>query len=191
MEISAQEREQLLKSCAAVVSGMFKRYARGGYEWGDFLNDVIVNAWKRPFVVYERDSPDVIEKRFAAFLRTIARNLAIDRHRKQKTQLVSDPGLTTSRDGLKQIAGREKTPSKEARARERRARLQKALAVLPPLDRRLVVMRFFRGLSPAEIANEIAPHARLTPEAIGMRIKRAMDRLNEELGGTASDYLSG
>src|SRR5689334_3118756 len=70
------------------------------------------------------------------------------------------------------------SPSLAAQREELRARVLEALAGLEPLDREVIVLRHFEGLSNEEVALELA----ITPEAASKRFVRALLRLRPALG---------
>lgn len=63
-----------------------------------------------------------------------------------------------------------------ADSEEDRARLRDSLDSLPPRDRFLVVARHYQGLSNQEIARALG----LTPNAVGVALFRAMERLRRK-----------
>ncbi|MGL4395491.1 MAG: sigma-70 family RNA polymerase sigma factor [Hyphomicrobium sp.] len=79
---------------------------------------------------------------------TIARNLRIDRLRKENTW-VELP------DGYEQEASDDPLPDETLDLETRRQRVQKALAALPPDQHEVVVLSYVEGLSHSEIAERL------------------------------------
>jgi len=94
----------------------------------------------------------------------IARNAALDELRRRKRQAeladdVADPHATA--------------PDDAADAALRRAALQRAMASLAPRERELVALKFFAGLTNAEIAQAIGVSA----SNAGTRLHRVIEKL--------------
>ncbi|NPA06805.1 MAG: RNA polymerase sigma factor [Chloroflexi bacterium] len=131
---------------------LYQRYARRVYGFlraytGDpeladeLVNEVFVRVWKALPKYRE-------QQQFLAWLFRIARNTAIDTLRRRK-------GRSWLR--LEDLAPREEAdpmPGPEARAfaQDERRRLEEALKQLPEQYRTVLVLRFFEGMSPADIA---------------------------------------
>jgi len=98
-----------------------------------------------------------------AWLFGIARNAALDelRRRKRTTELTSEP-----------VA--DEAPADEAaEVAVRRAALREAMAKLSHRERELVALKFFAGLTTAEIASVLAVGER----AAAMRVHRTIEKL--------------
>lgn len=137
----------------AYVAGLLRD--RGAAE------DVTATAFER---AYRRSgSFDPRRGTRRAWLFGIARNAALDelRRRRRTTELVSEPAA-------------ESTPADEsAEAALRRAALREAMAKLSHRERELVALKFFAGLSTAEIASVISVGER----AAAMRVHRTIEKL--------------
>jgi RNA polymerase sigma-70 factor (ECF subfamily) len=79
---------------------------------------------------------------------TIARNIRIDRLRKELTWVALP-------DGYDQQASSESTPDEALAEEERRVRVQRALADLPPDQHEVVLLSYIDGLSHSEIAERL------------------------------------
>jgi RNA polymerase sigma-70 factor (ECF subfamily) len=79
------------------------------------------------------------------------------------------------------------TPTHAARREELRARVMTALEELDPVDREIVALRHFEGLSNEEAAAELA----ITPAAASKRFVRALVRLRPALESLAADGAGG
>jgi RNA polymerase sigma-70 factor (ECF subfamily) len=112
------------------------------------------------------------------WLSRIAVNLSIDRWRRNRRREATFSPLDDG-DRAPSLAGAAPDPTGNVLGRERRERLQRALAVLPEKQRAVVVLRHYQDLSLEEIA-----------ETLGMRLgtvksslHRALARLRERLEG--------
>jgi RNA polymerase sigma-70 factor (ECF subfamily) len=123
----------------------------------DLTQDVFVRAAQSP-----RPAPPGHEAR--AWLFTIARNLALDHHRRQR-----------SAAGTSVVAASGPT-------QEVAAAVNEALGALADLDRDVFLMREAGGLGYVDIARVCA----LTPEAVRSRLHRARLELRRRLAGPIS-----
>jgi len=111
------------------------------------IEDLLQDVYIRVFEAAQKQIPD----RPHAFVFTIARNLLIDRVRREQIipiEAVSDL------DALN-IAADAPGPERSAMARDELRRLQAALDYLPPRCRQAVVLRQVEGLSRKEIAGRM------------------------------------
>lgn len=102
-----------------------------------------------------------------AWLFGIARNAALDelRRRKRTAALLEEP------------AAGEPSPEESADVALRRAALRQAMKRLTARERELVALRFFAGLTVAEIADVISVGER----AAAMRLHRTIEKLRREM----------
>jgi RNA polymerase sigma-70 factor (ECF subfamily) len=126
--------------------------------------EVTATAFERAFRRWSRFDPERGSPR--AWLFGIARNAALDelRRRGRQAELVgehTDPDAPSGVD--------------EAEASMRRATLAAAVATLSPRERELVALKFFAGLSNAEIAAVIG----VGESNAGTRLHRVMTKLRE------------
>jgi RNA polymerase sigma-70 factor (ECF subfamily) len=105
-----------------------------------------------------------------AWLFGIARNAALDelRRRKQQAELAADPADLD-----------EPHAHEDAERRETRLLLASALAELAPRERELVALKFFAGLSNAEIAAVVE----ISESNAGTRLHRILEKLREACDG--------
>lgn len=130
--------------------------------------DVTATAFERAFRKRSRFDPGRGEPR--AWLFGIARNAALDelRRRGRHVELAAEPADLVS------------APAQEsAEAQERRLAVSAALAGLEPHERELVALKFFAGLSNAEIAAVVG----VGESNAGTRLHRAMTKLREACDG--------
>jgi RNA polymerase sigma-70 factor (ECF subfamily) len=140
----------------AYVAGMLRD--RGAAE------DITMQAFERAY----RRRRTFIPKRGSrrGWLFGIARNAALDelRRRKRQARMRAEPADATS---VAQDSFAEHT--------ERRASVAAALAGLEPAERELVALKFFAGLSNAEIAAVLA----ISESNAGSRLHRVINKLRE------------
>lgn len=105
--------------------------------------------------------PAINDAEARAWLFSIARNLALDHHRRQRQERANPPA-PTGVSAPSQAAG---------------AIVNQALAALPDLDRDVFLMREIGGLS----YDEVATACSLTPDAVRSRLHRARLQLREFL----------
>jgi RNA polymerase sigma-70 factor, ECF subfamily len=130
---------------------------------------------------------------FHLWLRSIARDRIIDSHRRHRVsgkrsvdreQRLAIPhgDDRSTMDLAAQILDRERTPAAEATMRELARRFEAALEELEDNDREVVIMRHFEQLSNQEVAHALG----LSQPAASMRYLRALRRLRELLGESAT-----
>lgn len=139
-------------------------YAAGLLRDSSAAEEVTAVAFERAYRKRSRFDPGRGEPR--AWLFGIARNAALDelRRRGRQAELAAEP---------LDVSGR---PAEDGVERsERRLALESALAALEPAERELVSLRFFAGLSNAEIANVLG----ISESNTGTRLHRAMTKLRE------------
>ena len=118
----------------------------------DLTQDVFVRVTRAPV-------PVTAEPEVRAWLFSIARNLALDHHRRQ------------------QRAPEQTAPESRPASQDVVVEVNTALAALPAVDRDVFLMREVAGLSYSEIATACS----LTPDAVRSRIHRARLQLRESL----------
>jgi len=130
--------------------------------------DVTATAFERAYRKRSRFDPSRGEPR--AWLFGIARNAALDelRRRGRHAELAAEPADLAA------------TPAHEsAEASERRLAVADALADLESRERELIALKFFAGLSNAEIAAVVG----IGESNAGTRLHRAMTKLREACDG--------
>ncbi len=130
--------------------------------------DVTATAFERAYRKRSRFDPSRGEPR--AWLFGIARNAALDelRRRGRQAELAAEPA------DLAQVPAAE-----SAAASERRLAVSAALAGLEPRERELIALKFFAGLTNAEIATVVG----ITESNAGTKLHRAMTKLREACDG--------
>jgi RNA polymerase sigma-70 factor (ECF subfamily) len=138
VELSAGDRDPICLLYEQHARSVY-RYLRGmvdQHEAEDLTQQVFLKLLTRLGSYEER--PDVP---FSAWLRRVAHNLAIDHLRARRPEPTDAPWL------LSEVA--------DELAPERSSSLREALAELPPVQRKVLVLRYIAGLSPGEIASEL------------------------------------
>ncbi len=123
--------------------------------------DVTATAFERAYRRSKSFDPSRGSRR--AWLFGIARNAALDelRKRKRSAELTSEPVADT-------------VPAEEmAETAMRRAALRQAMEKLSARERELVALKFFAGLSTAEIASVVS----IGERAAAMRVHRTIEKL--------------
>jgi RNA polymerase sigma-70 factor, ECF subfamily len=130
--------------------------------------DVTATAFERAYRKRSRFDPRRGEPR--AWLFGIARNAALDelRRRGRQAELAAEPADLTS------AAAHE-----SAEESERRLAVSAALAGLEPRERELIALKFFAGLTNAEIAAVVG----IGESNAGTKLHRAMTKLREVCNG--------
>ena len=150
--------EELYRSCRddvyAYVAGLLRERAAA--------EDVTAQAFERAY--RKRWSYNAKRGTRRAWLFGIARNAALDELRRQKrgAELASEPPDEES-----------PTTEEAADVALRRAALRSAMAGLEPRERELVALKFFAGLSNAEIASVTGT----TETNAGTRLHRVVEKL--------------
>jgi RNA polymerase sigma-70 factor (ECF subfamily) len=130
--------------------------------------EVTAAAFERAYRKRSRFDPERGEPR--AWLFGIARNAALDelRRRSRHSELAAEP---------EDLAAA--TVEESAAASERRLAVSAALARLEPRERDLVALKFFAGLSNAEIATAVG----ISESNAGTKLHRAVTKLREACDG--------
>ncbi len=152
------EFEALYRSSRDDVFG----YAMGLLRDRAAAEDVTALAFERAYRKRRRFDANRGSRR--AWLFGIARNAALDelRRRKRSTELAGDV-LDASARG----------PDEEADVALRRAALQRAMRTLAPREREIVALKFFAGLTNAEIGAVIG----ISESNVGTRLHRVVAKL--------------
>jgi RNA polymerase sigma-70 factor (ECF subfamily) len=139
-------------------------YAAGLLRDRAAAEDVTATAFERAFRKRSRFDPNRGNGR--AWLFGIGRNAALDelRRRGRQAELVSDPIDATSLD---------------AERSEQRLVLVSALGKLDPRERELIALKFFAGLSNAEIAGVLG----INESNAGTKLHRVVTKLREVCDG--------
>jgi RNA polymerase sigma-70 factor (ECF subfamily) len=151
----------------------------------DVLQDVYVEAFRRIGHFTSEDETSVFR-----WLVTIARNhmsMLVRRHRAQKRGGKHEhhpQGGESLVLRLAEVADQRRTPSRSAAAHEFALAVEGALERLPASQARAIRLRYFDGLTPAEVARTMGT----TPGAVYMLFQRGLQLLRQELR-SASLYI--
>ncbi len=131
--------------------------------------EVTAAAFERAYRKRARFNPDRGSGR--AWLFGIARNAALDelRRRGRHAELTIEPVNVADAAG------------DEVERKENRIMLNGALASLEPRERELIALKFFAGLSNAEISRVVG----LSESNVGTRLHRTVNKLREACDGVA------
>jgi RNA polymerase sigma-70 factor (ECF subfamily) len=161
------------------------RRLQGRVDPSDVIQEAHLDAARR-LEEYARD-PKVPP---FLWLRTVVGDRLVKLHRQHLGTQMRDAGLEVSiyRDALPaassaalaaQLLGRHTSPTEAAVRAERMLRVQDALNALDPIDREIISLRTFEGLSRAEAAQALG----IEEAAAAKRYVRALARLKSVLAG--------
>ena len=128
----------------------------------ELAQETLLTVWRKARL-YSRDKGSE-----ATWIFTIARNLRIDRLRREMAWQALP-------EGREEQASDDPTPDEAVSARERQQRVQAALATLPPDQHEVVVLAFIDGLSHSEIAERL----RLPLGTVKSRMRLAYQKVRE------------
>lgn len=173
-----------------VAARMDQKLARR-IDASDVVQDVLLEASQR-LADYVRDP----KLPFGLWLRQMARDRIIDLHRRHRVArrrtLDREQGMSAARpdqsslDLAAQLRDPELTPAAATLRKELYLRFVEAIDELEDEDREVLLMRHFEQLSNSEVAELLG----LSQPAAGMRYLRALRRLREVLGDSATDESS-
>jgi RNA polymerase sigma-70 factor (ECF subfamily) len=165
----SQALAALYEAALGRVYGLALRIVRTREAAEEVAIDVFVQAW-RTAATY-----DALRGAPLTWLLTICRSRALDHLRRaEPADPHPDPESLAAADPL----ARSTDPQDLLLACEGEARLKRALESLTALQRQLIALAFFRGLT----HQEIAAHARLPLGSVKTYIRRALAQLRAELG---------
>jgi len=115
--------------------------------------------------------------RFSPWLYRIAQNLAIDFLRRKKKIVYLDEPLGDGDDRVWQIESTDPLPAEVAEFRDLEGALERALVLLNPLYRAVLMLRFVEEMSYEEIANILS----IPSTTVKTRLHRAREALRQIL----------
>lgn len=163
--------EMLYDRYASAVLGILSKVIGDRATAEDVLQETFWRVWKNAYTYAgERGS-------FTSWLFRIARNLAIDAHRRTnvRPQASSSSGDTDAM--ADQMPDPDTNVPEQAQADFRNQQIRSALAALPRVQRQVIELAYFYGLTRQEIAEA-------TGEALGTvhtRARLGLQKLREEL----------
>jgi RNA polymerase sigma-70 factor (ECF subfamily) len=164
----------------AAVFALSLRMLRDSDDAEELLEDVFWQVWRRA------DQFDPTRGSALAYLLTLTRSRAIDRLRARARRgrlrsALPDPLLGESLLGSSTLSV---SPLQEALAFERRERVRRALAALPPAQREVVELSFLEGLSHPEISTRLGEPLGTIKTRIRSGLLRMRDSLRDASGRT-------
>lgn len=131
--------------------------------------DVVQEAFVKAYQALPRFRP---ESPFRPWVLRIVRNEARNHHRHHARQ-----ARLALREGARRATSSAGTPESALVDEEDRRRLIEAISRLVPADREVIALRWFAGLSEAEMATAMG----CRPGTVKSRLSRALGRLRAEL----------
>ena len=163
----AQALERLYAETLGRVFGLALRIVRRREAAEEVAVDVYLQVWRTAATF------DALRGGPVTWLLTICRSRALDHLRREEPAVPHpDPEV------LAPVDGRGDDPQDLLAACQGNARLLRALGSLSALQRQLIALAFFRGLT----HREIAAHARLPLGSVKTYIRRALAQLRADLG---------
>jgi len=162
--------------------GLYGAYARDVYRFALYLSgdtalaqDITSETFLRVWLAEQPVSLGSVK----AWLFVIARNVYRHELRRLRRQVQLDPAMPASDSA-------SATPDATLDAKQKLARVLKALAALPEVDRFALLLRVVEGLSYAEIAATL----RISIAAAKVKVHRARLRLaSQGLGGNDNEHI--
>jgi RNA polymerase sigma factor (sigma-70 family) len=153
----------LFELLAPRIRAFVGRDADGSAE--DVLQETFVNVWRKAHLY------DPVRASATTWIYAVARNARIDMARKaaRRSYDVDDPAFD-----VEPVA----TPHQHLTQAQEKARLEQAVAGLPPEQSEILRLSFFAEKAHAEIAAELG----LPLGTVKSRIRLALERLRQELG---------
>jgi len=157
------------------LEAMLTRYLKKNWHNASEIEDFRQDIYERVLEAAEQAIPE----RTRAFVFSTARNLLIDRLRKESVVPIEAVAELESLD----IAADEPGPDRSTFARDLLRRLQAALDQLPPRCREAVVLKRIEGLSQREIAGRMG----ISEQAVANHVARGMCVLADVVYGEPTD----
>lgn len=143
-------------------------------EAEEAVEETFWQAWR------QAERYDVTRGAVATWLTTIARSRALDRLRasRRRQEETMSHLSETKRAAVDATTRRGDDPARSAEVAERRVLVRQALLALPPEQREVLELAYFRGLSQTEIAE----HTGQPLGTVKTRVRLAMEKLRDRLG---------
>lgn len=168
---SSAALEALYDRYASIVLGLTIKIVGDRTAAEDVLQETFWKVWK------SADTYQPERGSFASWLFRIARNLAIDAYRRRSTRPQVLPDANDNESVLEQVPDPEMNVAEEAQLKIQNKRIHVALASLPGVQRQVIELAYFYGMTRQEIAAA-------TGEALGTihtRARLGLRKLREEL----------
>jgi len=178
-----------LSGAAQTASALRDWFVREVLPLEGMLLHFLHRNWRNPsdiedlrqdvYTLVLRAAKEEVPEKTKPFVMAIARNLIIDRVRREQIVPID---AATDLDTI-DMAADAPGPERSAVARDTLRKLQLALDQLPPRCREVVVLRRIEGLSRHEIATRLG----ISEKTVADHITRGMCAIADELFGDASD----
>ena len=157
---------ELVLTFAPKVKAMMLRYGADAETAEDIAQETMLTVWRKAHLfVAEKGS-------LSTWIYTIARNLRIDRIRRQTV-------WQTYNDDIYDMPSDDELAEARIMRQQEEACLAAALAALPSEQREVIQLAFIDGLSHSQIANKL----RLPLGTVKSRVRLAYQKLRDEVEG--------
>ena len=158
----------LVMTFAPKVKAMMLRQGADADTAEDIAQETMLTVWRKSHLfAAEKGS-------LSTWIYTIARNLRIDRIRRQTVWQAYD-------DDIYDMPSGEELPEARIMREEAEASVSAALAALPSEQREVIQLAFVDGLSHSQIARKLC----LPLGTVKSRVRLAYQKLRDEVGGSA------
>lgn len=164
--------ELLYDRYSTLVFSVSVRVLRDAHLAEDVVQEVFIRLWRQP------TSYDPARGRFISWLMSVTRNRSLDELRRVTRRLRSEDVVAEAGPELP-ASGQFDDPQAGLELGEARAAVRAAMTRLPPVQRRVIELAYFGGLTQTEIA-------RVTGDPLGTvktRVRLGMRKLRESLAG--------
>ncbi|HAY74687.1 MAG TPA: hypothetical protein DCY32_03345 [Opitutae bacterium] len=159
---------ELYDGFASAMFSLSLQILNDRWEAEEVIQDVFSYLWRKP------DSYSPSKGKFSSWLLVITRNRSIDRYRSRKRRLdrgQSDEVLNQKED-FSQTDGAE-----EATLNDERKQLRVAFRLLPPDQRQVLELSYFKGFNHKEISEKLG----LSLGTVKSRIRLGVEKLRNSL----------
>jgi len=192
-QVNYQERSDLEllaligRSDKDALAALYERYGRRVFSLAvrilsdsvtseEVTQDVFLSIWRRGASY----SPD--KGKFTTWLFSIAHNRTIDELRRRRRDL--NRGSDDVEEHL-DIVSADISPDDSAVAQSEYAMVREALKALPPEQRQVVELAYFRGLTQAEIAEKMGQPLGTVKTRMRLALKKLRDALGSSMNAQA------
>lgn len=151
---------------AGLVYSIAYRVLQNAQEAEDLTQDIFVTFW-------EKDYFDPDRGRLSSFLGVLTRSRAIDKIRQRNT---TQSFLTRWQQTIAE-GSTDPSPLEAATTQETQSMIGQAMQQLPALQRQILELNYYKGLS----HNQIAESLGLTPGVVKSRLRQALVQLKTQI----------
>jgi RNA polymerase sigma-70 factor (ECF subfamily) len=170
--------EILYDRYASIVLGITLKVTGDQALAEDVLQETFWRVWQSAGTYQPQRGP------FTGWLFRIARNLAIDAYRRRNVRPQAISGVQGSEPMLEETPDPDSDVAEQAQSKMKNRQIRKALAALPAVQRQVIEMAYFYGMTRQEIAEA-------TGEALGTIHTRARLALQKLRGEFERDEFEG